>query len=66
MEAKIKIHFKEYESYCGDGCCLDYGTITYLNNEELECHNQDTETVLKQILVKLGYEVEITNEYVKY
>jgi len=56
---KVKITFKEYESYCADGCCFDYGTITKVNGEELDFHNQDTETIVKGILEKLGYDVEI-------
>jgi hypothetical protein len=60
---KVKITFKEYESYCADGCCFDYGTITKVNGETLDCHNQDTETIVKGILEKLGYEVEIESIY---
>jgi hypothetical protein len=60
---KVKITFKEYESTCGDGCCYDYGMITTVNGEELEFRNSDTETIVKGILEKLGYEVEIESIY---
>jgi hypothetical protein len=60
---RVKITLQEYESYCGDGCCLDYGTITTVNGEELGFRNTDTETIVRGILEKLGYEVEIENVY---
>jgi hypothetical protein len=60
---KVKIEFEEYGGYCGDGCCYDYGTITRVNDEALHLHNEDTETIVKGILEKLGYEVEITTIY---
>jgi hypothetical protein len=63
MKNKVKIHFSEYWYKCGDGCCDDYGTITTVNGEELEFRNEDTSTIVKGILEKLGYEVEITHDY---
>jgi hypothetical protein len=60
---KVKIKFKEYYYNCGDGCCTNYGTITTVNDVELDSHNQDTETIVKGILEHLGFEVEIENEY---
>jgi len=60
---KVKIHFKEYWYNCSDGCCTDYGVVTTINGEELDCRNEDTETIVEQILKKLGYDVEITKEY---
>lgn len=60
---KVKINFKEYMYQCGDGCCTEYGTITTVNGEELEFRNEDTSTIVKGILEKLGYEVEITHDY---
>jgi hypothetical protein len=59
MKNKVEISLNEYCYNCGDGCCTNYGTITIVNGVELECHNQDTETIAKQILQHLGYEVEI-------
>ena len=55
MELNIKI--EEYNYACSDGCCLNYGTITTVNGIELPCHNQDTQTIVKQILEHLGYAV---------
>jgi hypothetical protein len=60
MEDKnIKIKLTEYGHHCGDGCCYNYGTITSVNGVELPSHNQDAETIVKQILEHLGYSVEI-------
>jgi hypothetical protein len=55
----LYITFEDYDSICSDGCCHDYGTITTLNGIELECHNQDTESILMQILLHLNYNVTI-------
>jgi hypothetical protein len=60
---KVEITFKHYNNSCGDGCCIDYGTITEVNGEELEFRNEDTETIVRGILEKLGYEVEIESIY---
>lgn len=60
---QVKITFKHYGAYCGDGCCYDYGMVTKVNGEELEFRNEDTETIVLGILEKLGYEVEIENIY---
>jgi len=59
MPTKIQISLSDYYYDCADGCCTNYGTITKVNGVELECHNQDTETIVIQILEHLGYEVEI-------
>ena len=60
---KIKIELNEYNYTCGDGCCTDYGTETKVNGTSLPCHNQDTATILQQVLEHLGYEVEIEENY---
>jgi len=60
MKPKLHINLNEYYYDCGDGCCTNYGTITTVNGVELEYHNQDAYTMIKQILEHLGYEVEIT------
>jgi hypothetical protein len=57
---KLEIELSEYGYYCGDGCCYNYGTITTVNGEELPCHNEDTGTILRQVLEHLGHEVEIS------
>lgn len=54
----IKQAFSLTSNPCG--CCTNYGTITTVNGVELESHNQDSYTMIKQILEHLGYEVEIT------
>ena len=63
MKEKIKIELIEYTYECGDGCCTNYGTITKVNGVEMECQNQDTETIIYHILTHLGYEVEIETIY---
>jgi len=62
---KVKIELEEYWYKCGDGCCDNYGTITRVNGVELDLHNQDTRTILKQVLEHLGYDAEIieTQDY---
>ena len=54
---KIKIELIDYSYTCCDGCCTDYGTITKVNGVELELHNQDTATILRQVLEHLGYDI---------
>jgi hypothetical protein len=56
---KLNITLEDYDSTCFDGCCYNYGTITTVNGVELECHNQDTESIVRQILEHLGYNVTI-------
>lgn len=60
---KIKIELNQYHNNCADGCCTSYGTITKVNGQELECHNTDAPTIVKQILEHLGYEVEMIDLY---
>ena len=60
---KVKIKLEEYNYDCSDGCCTNYGTITSVNGEELSCHNQDVETILRGVLEKLGYDVDIESIY---
>jgi len=58
----LNIKLIDYGYHCGDGCCYDYGTVTYVNGVELPLHNQDTPTILRQVLEHLGYEVNIECE----
>lgn len=60
---KLKIELIDYSWECGDGCCTNYGTITKVNGVELELHNQDAGTILRQVLEHLGYEVEVEEIY---
>jgi len=60
---KVKVELNEYYYHCTDGCCTDYGTETKVNGKELNLHNQDTATILQQVLEELGYEVEIIETY---
>lgn len=60
---KVDIVLDEYQHECGDGCCLNYGTVTSINGEELPIHNQDASTILDQALKHLGFDVNIENKY---
>ena len=62
-KGKLNISLTEYTYECGDGCCTNFGTVTTVNGVDLTCHNQDTETILRQVLEHLGYEVEIKSSY---
>jgi hypothetical protein len=59
----INIELIEYTYNCADGCCTNYGTITKVNGEELELLNQDTATILQQVLEHLGYNPTITQTF---
>ena len=63
MATKVKIELNNYDYDCGDGCCTNYGTITTVNGAELDCHNQDAATIVKQILEHLGFQVELIEKY---
>lgn len=68
----ITLKFKSWHYSCGDGCCDNYGTELYLNDEILEHPDpsittnsylgDDIQPALVAVLKKLGYEVEIINE----
>ena len=60
---KVTIVLDDYDYDCGDGCCTNYGTTTMVDGVELFSHNQDPETILKQVLEHLGFEVDITQTY---
>jgi hypothetical protein len=60
---KVKIDFKHWSYTCADGCCTNYGMLTYVNGEELPLQNEDVETVVEQILIALGYDVEVETIY---
>lgn len=63
MENIVKIKLTDYHYQCGDGCCDHFGTITEVNGVELPCHNQDSATIVRQILEHLGYEVYLEEEF---
>jgi hypothetical protein len=60
---QVNITFKHYDSYCGDGCCQGDFIKTFVNGEELDFGNTDTETIVQGILEKLGYNVTIESTY---
>jgi hypothetical protein len=63
MKPKVKIELNEYCHTCSDGCCTDYGTNVVVNGVDMPLNNQDTATILTQILEHLGYDVEIVETY---
>lgn len=56
---KLKIELDHYWHPCQDGCCDIYGTTTTVNGKELLYNNQDTATIVQQVLEHLGYDVEV-------
>ena len=60
---KVKVEINDYTYDCADGCCTDFGTQVIVNDVELDLHNQDAGTIVRQILEHLGYEVELIETY---
>lgn len=60
---KITIELDEYSHSCSDGCCSHWGIVTTVNGVEMQAHNTDASTIVRQILEHLGYEVEIIDKY---
>jgi len=63
MNNELKIILHEYSYKCADGCCDNYGTITYVNGVDLPFHDQDADNILKQVLEYLGYDVTIEHSW---
>lgn len=59
----VKIEINHYMYNCSDGCCTNYGTTIKVNNVELDCQDEDTTSILQEILKHLGYNVEIIETY---
>ena len=59
---KLTIRLDEYHYTCGDGCCDNYGTTVFLNEEEV-IDSESTEQILEAILSKIGYQVSIEHTY---
>jgi len=60
---KLVIELNEYSYNCADGCCTNYGTIVKVDGVEMPYHNQDTPTILEEVLRHLGYEAEIIETF---
>lgn len=59
---KLKIELNHWDYTCGDGCCYMYGIDIKLNGEKIENEDgENREQLLRAILNKLGYEVEISS-----
>lgn len=59
----LNITLNEYHYDCADNCCTSYGTVTTVNGVELENHDEDVGSILKQVLTHLGYEVNLKETY---
>lgn len=61
-KGQILLETQDWESYCGDGCCYDYGTYLYVNGKEVEgiYHTSDEISSVIAVLEALGYEVKHT------
>lgn len=49
MKEKVKKELIEYTYDYSDGCCTNYCTITKVIVVEMECQNQNTETIIYHI-----------------
>ena len=63
VQPTVNIEFKDWMHTCGDGCCTDYGTNTFVNGVELDIINEDLETVTEKIFTELGYKVTTNRTY---
>lgn len=57
---KVLLQTQDWEYYCGDGCCYDYGTYIYVNGKQatsIEGLYEGIEPII-EVLETLGYEVE--------
>lgn len=60
---KVKVELIDYTYECGDGCCTNYGTITKVNGKQLEIENEDRATILREVLIELGYDAKVEEKY---
>lgn len=57
---KIVIELREWDYYCGDGCCLNYGTDIIVNGVKIEDEDgTGVHQALSAVLRHLGYDVEV-------
>lgn len=60
QKQKIVIELREWDYYCGDGCCLNYGTDIIVNGVKLEDEDgTHVHQALSAVLRYLGYDVEV-------
>lgn len=59
MKNKLEITLEHYDRKCADGCCDLFGTIVRVNGVEMPFHDEDTGTILEQVLEHLGYDVKV-------
>ena len=56
---KLRIETKYWTHECADGCCFRTGTEIFVNEVSVsQGEDDDLQTVLKEVLEHLGYEVE--------
>lgn len=57
VSEQVLIETQSWESYCGDGCCYDWGTRLFVNGEELPVSNDIDVDAILSVLKALGIEV---------
>jgi hypothetical protein len=63
---KVLVELEYYEYSCSEpGCCFESGCNVKVNGKRLFYTNEDTETILEQVLEELGYKPEIITTYKK-
>lgn len=60
---KVKVELDEFYYHCSDGCCTHWGMTTKVDGKEMQFDNLDSETIVRQVLEELGYEVEIISTF---
>ena len=61
MQTKHIIRLEDYDYECGDGCCSEWGTRLYFNDELITEHAEHDfdEDLFRAIFKAIGHEVEI-------
>lgn len=60
MPKKLIIKTKGWSHTCGDGCCYTSGTDVFINDVKVSNGDfNDIDLILTDVLVSLGYEIEI-------
>lgn len=63
VKPKLTLSTERWEHTCGDGCCYSEGTEVRINGEAVtNGYFGDTDTLLRDTLEFLGYQVEVEGE----
>ena len=55
----MKIALQPWEYHCSDGCCSEYGTKVYIDDELVTEYGNQDHVLLRSVLEHLGYTLEI-------